>query len=142
MASDLQVLDVGGRLMPTGGTEHVGKSIVRSRPNLTSTSTKERHYKNSADKNLWSRVLRLAIIDALGASALGAKDNREQLRAEALQWILSPDTGPSSFRWTCGLFNLSPVAVMQEIATEARRRTPDKGRRRPMGARLKYWTSN
>ena len=128
--------------MPTGGYEHVGLSLERSVPNLTSTSDKQRHYKNSVDKHLWSKVLRLGIQDALGKSAVTIKQSREQLRADALQWILSPDTGPSSFRWVCQLFDLSAVAVLEAIAAEARRRIPDKGRRRPMGARLKYWTSN
>ena len=122
--------------------EHLGRSIERSRPNLTSTSPHPRKEQKSEDKTLWARVFRLAVLDALGASALGAKDNREQLRAEALQWILSPHDGPATFRWTCALFNLSPLAVKEAVTKEVNRRIPDKTSRRPMNLRVKYWTTN
>ena len=122
--------------------EHLGKSVVRSVQNLTSTTARQSHQRQSVDKTLWARVLRLAVLDCLGASQVTHQNTKTGLRDDALEWILSPDNGPSSFRWVCALFNLSPVAVREAIAAEARRRIPDKTSRRPMGARLKYWTTN
>ena len=122
--------------------EHLGRSIERSRENLTSTSPQPRRERQSEDKTLWARVLRLAVLDCLGASPATHKNTKAGLRADALQWILAPQDGPASFLWVCALFDLSPLAVKEAITTEARRRRTDKTSRRPLHIRLKYWTTN
>ena len=125
--------------MPTGTTEHLGKSVVRSVQNLTSTSPRGRRRK-STERALWARVLRIGILDALGHAPLGLKEGKKRLMDDAVQWIQSNQDGPGSFRWTCSLFNLSPAAVREQIEAEAHRRRIDKGR--PMARRMKYWSGN
>ena len=126
--------------MITPAHEVLGRSVERSFTNLTSTTARPSHHRKSTETELWSKVLRLAVLDALCASPVTQKDTREELRDDAAQWILSDLDGPASFRWTCQLLSLSPAAVREAITNEANRRRTDKRKR--MSVRMKYWTRN
>ena len=128
--------------MLSGSVEHLGQSIQRSVRDLTSTSTTPRQLsrKDSAETELWSRMLRLAIQDSLGCAPVIPRDRMEHLRDDALLWILDDQDGPASFKWVCQLLGLSPGAVREAVMDELDRAGPDKSA--GMGHRIRYWTRN
>ena len=126
--------------MITAAHEVLGRSVARSFPNLTSTTPRQISQRKSTETELWSKVLRLAVLDALCASPVTQKDSMESLRTDATSWIQSNQDAPATFKWVCQLFSLSPAAVREEIANEANRRKTDKGK--AMSFRMRYWTRN
>ena len=126
--------------MLTGTTEHLGTALPQSVKSVTATTPRQLSRKESAENVLWSRMLRLAIQDALGCAPLALRDSMEGLQDDALSWIQSDQDGPGSFKWVCGIFHLSHGAVREAIMVELNRRDPDNSAR--MGKRIRYWTRN
>ena len=141
LALGIQVLDVGGRLVSTGRTEHLRtNSIIRSRPNLTSTSPRQISGQHAEEIALWSHVLRLGIMDGLASSVTRNKLEQDREQDLALLWIQSGEDGLGSFTWVCQLLGLSSAAVREAVMGELRRTKADKAE--GMGHRIRYWTRN